>query len=79
MRWEVPGTDPKMKGGVPAESWLEIAVVVFGTALLAAGGVLVIGRLLGDLDGRDGRRQTAPWAGSIDPARHRNVGAVASR
>lgn len=46
-RWEVPGIDPKMKGGVPAESWLEMAVVVFNAAeaLLSEGAGRVKGAL----------------------------------
>ena len=61
------------------ETWLELAVVVFGSAILAAVGVLLVGRLQGDASGRRGHAETPPRVGSVDGDRHRNIGAVAAR
>jgi hypothetical protein len=59
--------------------WLELALVVFGSAILAAVGVLLIGRLQGDARGRRGQAEAPPRVGNVDAERHRNIGAVAAR
>lgn len=69
-----------MKATVPdPETWLEVGVVAFSLALLAAVGVLLAGRLRGDAGRRRRYAEAPPGGGSVGAERHRNVGAVAAR